>query len=94
MQELECLGTESYKRVQRSYGVPERVDDLNIAELKKLQEQLKGDCRLALELYDSGIYDALYLAGLIAADAKMTRQHLRRWLKGAKCEALSQYTVA
>ncbi len=93
VQELQRLGTESYKRVLRNHGVPEPVYGVKIAELKKLQKRIKRDYRLALELYDTGIYDAMYLAGLIADDAKMTRQDLHRWLKGAKCAALCEYTV-
>jgi hypothetical protein len=35
----------------------------------------------------------MYLAGLIADDARMTKQDLRRWLKQATCTALCEYTV-
>ena len=48
--------------------------------LKKIQKRVKKDYRLALDLYDTGIYDAMYLAGLIADDAKMTKKDLERWV--------------
>jgi hypothetical protein len=36
-----------------------------VEELKKIQKRIKKDYQLALDLYDTGIYDAMYLAGLI-----------------------------
>lgn len=62
--------------------------------MKKIHKRVKKDYQLALDLYDSGIYDAMYLAGLIADDAKMTKKDLRDWIKKATCGALCQYTVA
>jgi 3-methyladenine DNA glycosylase AlkD len=56
---------------------------VKIEELKKIQKRIKMDYRLALELYDTGYYDARYLAGLIADDARMTRRDLQGWLKTA-----------
>ena len=41
------------------------------------------DYQLALDLYDTGNYDAMYLAGLIADDARMTKKDLQRWVKKA-----------
>jgi hypothetical protein len=50
------------------------------------------DYRLALDLYDTGNYDAMYLAGLIADDAQMTKKDLQRWAERA-CEPLAGSTV-
>lgn len=36
----------------------------------------------------------MYLAGLIADDARMTKADLRRWVKKATCGALAGYTVS
>jgi len=46
-----------------------------------------------MDLYDTGIYDAMYLAGLIADDARMTKKDLQRWVKGVSGAAL-ETTVA
>ena len=46
--------------------------------MKKIQKRVKMDYQLALDLYDTGIADAMYLAGLIADDAKMTRKDLQK----------------
>lgn len=67
---------------------------VKIEELKKIQKLVKQDYQLALDLYDTGIYDARYLAGLIADDLKMTKKDLRHWLEMANCAALCDYTVA
>ena len=73
MAELESLGTESYKRVLLKHGVSEPCYGTKISDMQKIVKRVKKDYRLALELYDSGVYDAMYLAGLIADDAKMTK---------------------
>lgn len=92
--ELKPLGSESYRKILRNHGVQEPLFGVKIEELKKIQNRVKHNYQLALDLYDTGIYDAMYLAGLIADDAKMTKQDLRRWLKQANCTGLCEYTVA
>src|SRR5262249_34101227 len=54
----------------------------------------KMDYQLALDLYDTGISDAMYFAGLIADDAKMTKKDLQKWVEKAYFPLLSEYTVA
>lgn len=92
--QLKQLGSEGYRKILRNHGIPEPLLGVKIEEMKKIQKRVKQDYQLALDLYDSGIYDAMYLAGLIADDAKMTKKDLRNWVKKATCGALCQYTVA
>lgn len=91
---LRPLGTESYKKVMRNHGVQEPFFGVKISDLKKFQKQIKQDYQLALDLYDTGNYDAMYLAGLVADDARMTKKDLRGWLKNATSPPLAEYTVA
>jgi len=84
LRELEALGQASYKKVLLNHGVREPCFGVKISELKKIQKRVKRDYPLALELYDSGVYDAMYLAGLIADDARMTKRDLRHWVKHAE----------
>ena len=91
--ELRPLGSESYKAVMRRHGVPEPLFGVKVEELKKVQKRIKKDYQLALDLYDTGIYDAMYLAGLIADDLRMTTEDLRRWVEKAHCAAISEFTV-
>jgi hypothetical protein len=51
------------------------------------------DYQLALDLYDTGNYDAMYLAGLIADDAQMTKKDLQRWIANATQSPLASSTV-
>jgi 3-methyladenine DNA glycosylase AlkD len=92
--ELKGLGKESYKRILLNHGIQEPLFGVSIENLKKIQKRVKKDYRLALDLYDTGIYDAMYLAGLIADDAKMTKRDLQRWVDKANSNALCGYTVA
>ena len=93
VKELKPLGAESYKRVLRNHGVPEPFFGVKIEDLKKIQKRVRHDYQLALDLYDTGIYDAMYLAGLIADDARMTKKDLQGWLKKAHCAMLAEFTV-
>jgi 3-methyladenine DNA glycosylase AlkD len=84
LEELKPLGRESYKRVlTNNHGVKEPCFGVAVSELKKFQKRIRKDYQLALDLYDSGNYDAMYLAGLIADDARMTRKDLQRWAEKA-----------
>src|SRR5882724_9275997 len=94
VEELKTLGSESIKKVLRNHGVKEPFFGVKIGDMKKIQKRIKKDYQLALDLYDTGIYDAMYLAGLIADDLKMTKKDLRRWLDQATCTALCGFTVA
>jgi hypothetical protein len=92
--ELKPLGRESYRRVLfNNYGVKEPCFGVPIGELKKFQKRIKMDYQLALDLYDTGNYDAMYLAGLIADDARMTTQDLQRWVENAYAGSLPGTTV-
>jgi 3-methyladenine DNA glycosylase AlkD len=93
VKQLKPLGADAYKNVLRKHGVQEPVFGVKIEGLKKIQKRLKKDYQLALDLYDTGIYDAMYLAGLIADDPKMTKKDLRHWVEKANCPMLSEYTV-
>src|SRR5687768_18451939 len=94
VRELKPLGAASYKKVLLNHGINEPVLGVKIEELKKIQKRVKKDHQLALGLFDTGIYDAQYLAGLIADETKMTKKDLRHWLATANCTALCGSIVA
>jgi 3-methyladenine DNA glycosylase AlkD len=93
LSELKPLGSDSYKRVLQSHGVPEPVFGVKVEELKKIQKRVKKNYQLALDLYDTGVYDAMYLAGLVADDPRMTQKDLQHWVETASCPTLGEYTV-
>jgi 3-methyladenine DNA glycosylase AlkD len=91
--ELKKLGSASTKKVLLRHGAREPFYGVKVEDLKKIQKRIKKDHGLALALYDTGISDAMYLAGLIADPMKMTRADLRKWAKGAYWNMLAGYTV-
>ncbi len=95
LDELKALGSESYKRMMmRNHGVREPFFGVKIGDLKKIVKRIKKDHPLALDLYETGNYDAMYLAGLIADDPKMSKADLNRWVEQAYAGALPGATVA
>src|SRR5271166_4363439 len=91
--ELQTAGNESYKKIMLKHGVKEPFFGVKIEDLKKIQKRIKKDYQLSLELYDTGISDAMYLAGLIADDAKMTKKDLQKWVENATWHMVGEYTV-
>lgn len=89
IEELRRLGSESYKKILFNHGAKEPCFGVKIGDLKKIQQRIKKDYQLALDLYDSGNYDAMYLAGMIADGARMTKKDLGRWAEKAYGGALS-----
>src|SRR3981081_3131644 len=93
IEELQSLGSESIKKVLIKHGAREPFYGVKVEHLKKIHKRIKKDYKLALELYETGISDAMYLAGLIADDARMTKKDLQRWVEQAYWYMLSEYTV-
>jgi len=93
LKELEPLGKASTRKVLRNHGIREPFFGVKIGDLKKIEKRVKKDYQLALDLYDTGNYDAMYLAGLIADDAKMRKEDLRHWVAKAYCGPLAGWTV-
>jgi len=90
---LRSLGSESTKRIHMNHGAQEPFFGVKIADLQTIRKQVGVNHKLALQLYDTGIADAMYLAGLIADDARMTKHDLQRWAAGADWSMLGEYTV-
>lgn len=94
VEELRGLGSPSIKKVLMAHGAPEPIFGVKVEELQKIRKRIKKDYQLALDLFDTGIYDAMYLAGLVADDPKMSREDLQRWAERAHCHGIAEYTVA
>jgi len=95
LKELEALGNEGTKKMlMRNHGIREPAFGVKIGDMKPIVKRIKKDYHLALDLYASGNYDAMYLAGLIADDARMSREDLQRWVEQAYGGSLPGSTVA
>jgi len=91
--ELKSLGNESIKKLLLKHGVKEPFFGVKIEHLKPIQKRIKKDYQLAKDLYATGNADAMYLAGLIADDEKMTKADLQTWVEQAVSENIGGYTV-
>ena len=90
---LESLGSPQIKSIHLKHGVKEPLFGVRVGDLKPIQKKIKKDYQLAKDLYATGNADAMYLAGLIADDEKMTRDDLRAWVKQAHSNNICEYTV-
>lgn len=88
------MGSESTRRTFKNHGAPEPLFGVKIGDLKKIVQRVKKDHALSLALYDTGISDAMYLAGLIADEKKISRHELQHWVERASWSMISEYTVA
>lgn len=93
MDDLKSHGSDSIKKILLKHGVKEPFFGVKIEYLKPIQKKVKMDYQLAKDLYATGNADAMYLAGLIADDEKMTRDDLQTWAKEAVSNNISEYTV-
>ena len=93
LNELESYASPSIKKVLLNHGAKEPFYGVAVGDLKKIQKKIKKNYNLSLELYKTGISDAMYLAGLIADDKKMSKSDLQNWAENAYWYMLSEYTV-
>jgi len=92
--ELEKKGSEQTRKTYARHGILPPMYGVKVADLKVIAKKIKGDQQLALELFDTGNYDAMYLAGIVADGSQMSKRELEHWAKNAKNEALCGYTVS
>ena len=90
---LRSLGSEQTKRILLNHGAKEPVFGVKVDALKKVLKGEKGSNRLAADLFRTGVYDAMYLAGLMADGSKMPAEIIRQWAETAYGGAISEYTV-
>lgn len=93
LKQLEGFGDERTKNTLSKHGAKEPFFGVKVADLKKVLKQTKKNHELSLELYNTGNTDAMYLAGLMADEKKITKKHLNDWVKKAYWQYLSEYTV-
>lgn len=94
MEQLEALGTSQTKKTLSRHGIREPFYGVRIGDMKKLVKSIKKDDNLIKELYATGNYDAMYLAGISINPSNITKKELQEWLEQAYCDAISEYIVA
>jgi 3-methyladenine DNA glycosylase AlkD len=93
LKQLQALGSASVKKIFLNHGAVEPVYGVKVADLKVILKKIKNDQPLAMDLYDSGVSDAMYLAGLAADGSKMSKKQLQDWANKASWYMISENTV-
>jgi hypothetical protein len=94
MKELEKKGSESIRKIFQNHGNTGLMYGVKVADLKVIQKKVKKDHELAMGLFATGNYDAMYLAGLIADESKMSKKDIQQWAERSTSKGISEYTVA
>jgi 3-methyladenine DNA glycosylase AlkD len=94
MEELRLMGSEQIKKVFVRHGAREPFFGVKVGDMKTIVKRLKKNYELSLALFDTGNSDAMYLAGLIADEKKMTQADLQKWAENAYWYMISEFTVA
>lgn len=93
MTALENKGSAQTRKTFKRHGAPDNCFGVKVGDLKIIAKQIKGDQRLACELYETGNTDAMYLAGMVADGSEMDRKQLNDWAKSAPWHMIAEYTV-
>lgn len=95
MTELKKRGKKQTRKTYARHGMdPERVYGVSVADLKVIAKAIKGRQSLACDLFETGNMDAMYLAGMVADGAKLTKDQLSKWAKNAAgLQMISEHTV-
>lgn len=94
LQVLEESATEHTKKNYLSRGVREPLFGVPTGAMKPLKKRIGVDQALADALWDTGNYDAMYFAGMIADVDAMSAGDFDRWIDRAYCRMLSDFVVA
>ncbi|MGA3047867.1 MAG: DNA alkylation repair protein [Terracidiphilus sp.] len=93
--DLKSKGKENTRKIYARHGMAaDRVYGVSVAEMKAIAKTIKKQQDLALDLYASGIMDAMYLAGMVADGSQMTPKQINDWAEGAAhLQMIAEYTV-
>lgn len=94
MKELKSLGTAQTKKTYLRHDAKEPLFGVTTKDLKTVMKKTGKNQSLAMELFATGNYDAMYFAGMIAEPKKMKPQDFDKWIKEAYCQGIADYTVA
>ena len=94
LKKLKGYGDEGTKNIYVKHGAKEPYYGVKVQDLKKIQKREKKQHELSMELFATGNSDAMYLAGLIADETKISKGDLNKWVKEAYWYMISEYTVA
>jgi 3-methyladenine DNA glycosylase AlkD len=95
MDELKKKGKENTRAIYQRHGTPAgRSFGVSAADMKLIAKSIKGDQALAMQLYATGMMEAMYVAGMVAKGSAMTKAELQAWAEGADgMPMIAEHTV-
>lgn len=93
MTRLKSKGNAQRRQLFQKHGTRPSLYGVSVADMKVIAKTIKGNQDLACELYDTGNYDAMYLAGMVADGKQMTKKQLQSWAGSADWQFISEYSV-
>ncbi len=94
MSALEQAGSEQTRKTYLRHGVSGPLFGVSFATLKTLLKKIGVDHELALELWDTGNYDARNLALKVVDPARITTEDLDRWAHDTQARMSTGYVAA
>lgn len=94
LRELESLGEERTKKRYMQHGAHEPLFGVATGAMKPIAKKTKKNQALANDLYLTGNFDAMYLAGMIADPKAMSEVDFDRWMDSAYFYMISDFIVA
>ncbi len=92
--ELKSKGSDQTRKTFLNHGAPsDQVWGVKVGDMKPIAKKIKGNQAVAEELFESGVVDAMYLAGMVANGALMKKTLLDRWAKQAGWHMISEFAV-
>jgi len=93
---LRSLGSPAGRATMERFGIPStNAHGINTPTLKALARKIGRNHVLALELWETGVFEARAIAALIAEPAKVTKPQMNRWARDldswAVCDACCCY---
>jgi 3-methyladenine DNA glycosylase AlkD len=90
---LRAKAAPNIRAIFQRHGAPDNVLGVKVGDLKVVLKEAGKDDALARALWDSGVGDARYLAGLMIDPKKMDAALIQRWADEADWTMLSESTV-
>ena len=90
---LKALGNERTAKTLTKHGAKNPCYGVKIEDMKKLLKPINGNNDIAKQLFDSGIFDAMYFAGLVADGSTLSKKEIDRWAQQNYGASISEYTV-
>ncbi|MFV0395508.1 MAG: DNA alkylation repair protein [Coprobacillaceae bacterium] len=93
LNELQTLGNERTRKQQMNRGVSNSFGVSN-KNMKPLAKEHKHNTNLAIELYNTRNYDAMYLAGMMINPKEITESIIEDWIFKADNYMIGDYIVS